>query len=226
MAQADDRPFLVELGARSRSRRSAPRAGFASWYEIFPRSMSDDPNAARHLPRRYPPPAAHPRHGLRRALFPADPPDRAHSARAATTRSRRRRTIPAALRDRLRGGRARGDPSRARHAGGFPAPAPGSGAEHGIEIALDFAIQCSPDHPWLKQHPEWFDWRPDGTHPLRREPAEEIPGHRQRRLLRQGRDPGPVGRAVRRRAVLGRAGRAAVPRRQPAHQAASRSGNG
>ena len=35
--------------------------------------------------------------------------------------------------------------------------------EHGLEIALDFAIQCSPDHPWVKQHPEWFDWRPDGT---------------------------------------------------------------
>jgi len=36
-------------------------------------------------------------------------------------------------------------------------------AEHGLEIALDFAIQCSPDHPWIKEHPEWFDWRPDGT---------------------------------------------------------------
>jgi starch synthase (maltosyl-transferring) len=34
---------------------------------------------------------------------------------------------------------------------------------HGLEIALDFAIQCSPDHPWIKQHPGWFDWRPDGT---------------------------------------------------------------
>ena len=33
----------------------------------------------------------------------------------------------------------------------------------GLEIALDFAIQCSPDHPWLKQHPEWFNRRPDGT---------------------------------------------------------------
>ena len=32
-----------------------------------------------------------------------------------------------------------------------------------IEIALDFAIQCSPDHPWLKEHPEWFNRRPDGT---------------------------------------------------------------
>ncbi|HUZ16027.1 MAG TPA: alpha-1,4-glucan--maltose-1-phosphate maltosyltransferase [Gaiellaceae bacterium] len=33
----------------------------------------------------------------------------------------------------------------------------------GIEIALDFAIQCSPDHPWLREHPEWFFRRPDGT---------------------------------------------------------------
>jgi starch synthase (maltosyl-transferring) len=36
-------------------------------------------------------------------------------------------------------------------------------AVHGIEIALDFAINCSPDHPWLKEHPEWFHRRPDGT---------------------------------------------------------------
>ena len=35
--------------------------------------------------------------------------------------------------------------------------------EAGLDIAIDFAIQCSPDHPWIKQHPEWFDWRPDGT---------------------------------------------------------------
>jgi starch synthase (maltosyl-transferring) len=34
---------------------------------------------------------------------------------------------------------------------------------HGMEVALDFAIQCAPDHPWVKQHPEWFQWRPDGT---------------------------------------------------------------
>ena len=33
----------------------------------------------------------------------------------------------------------------------------------GVELALDFAIQCSPDHPWLAEHPEWFYRRPDGT---------------------------------------------------------------
>jgi starch synthase (maltosyl-transferring) len=32
-----------------------------------------------------------------------------------------------------------------------------------MEVALDFAVQCSPDHPWLKQHPEWFKRRPDGS---------------------------------------------------------------
>ncbi|PKP12241.1 MAG: alpha-1,4-glucan--maltose-1-phosphate maltosyltransferase [Bacteroidetes bacterium HGW-Bacteroidetes-3] len=33
----------------------------------------------------------------------------------------------------------------------------------GIEIAMDYAIQCAPDHPWVKEHPQWFKWRPDGT---------------------------------------------------------------
>jgi starch synthase (maltosyl-transferring) len=35
--------------------------------------------------------------------------------------------------------------------------------ERGIEVCLDLAINCSPDHPWLKEHPEWFFRRPDGT---------------------------------------------------------------
>jgi starch synthase (maltosyl-transferring) len=36
-------------------------------------------------------------------------------------------------------------------------------AERGMEIALDIAFQCSPDHPWATEHPEWFRQRPDGT---------------------------------------------------------------
>jgi starch synthase (maltosyl-transferring) len=35
--------------------------------------------------------------------------------------------------------------------------------EHGIGVCLDLAVNCSPDHPWLKEHPEWFFRRPDGT---------------------------------------------------------------
>jgi starch synthase (maltosyl-transferring) len=34
---------------------------------------------------------------------------------------------------------------------------------HGLEVALDIAFQCSPDHPYVKEHPQWFRWRPDGT---------------------------------------------------------------
>jgi len=33
----------------------------------------------------------------------------------------------------------------------------------GMEVALDYALQCSPDHPWVKTHPEWFSHRPDGS---------------------------------------------------------------
>ncbi|MGH9175792.1 MAG: maltotransferase domain-containing protein, partial [Vicinamibacterales bacterium] len=39
----------------------------------------------------------------------------------------------------------------------------GAVAARGMEIALDLAIQCSPDHPWAAEHPEWFYRRPDGT---------------------------------------------------------------
>ena len=35
--------------------------------------------------------------------------------------------------------------------------------DNGLEIAMDFALQAAPDHPWVKEHPEWFKWRPDGT---------------------------------------------------------------
>jgi len=36
-------------------------------------------------------------------------------------------------------------------------------AARGMEVALDLAVQCAPDHPWVEQHPEWFEFRDDGT---------------------------------------------------------------
>ncbi|MFF4965371.1 alpha-1,4-glucan--maltose-1-phosphate maltosyltransferase [Streptomyces sp. NPDC001037] len=39
----------------------------------------------------------------------------------------------------------------------------GRARELGLEVALDFALQCSPDHPWVHKYPEWFHHRPDGT---------------------------------------------------------------
>ncbi|MGJ8745325.1 alpha-1,4-glucan--maltose-1-phosphate maltosyltransferase [Polaribacter sp.] len=35
--------------------------------------------------------------------------------------------------------------------------------ELGIEVAMDYALQAAPDHPWVNEHPDWFKWRPDGT---------------------------------------------------------------
>ena len=39
----------------------------------------------------------------------------------------------------------------------------GQAAKNGLEVAIDLALQCSPDHPWVTEHPEWFTHRPDGT---------------------------------------------------------------
>ena len=39
----------------------------------------------------------------------------------------------------------------------------GQAAKNGLEVAIDLALQCSPDHPWVTEHPEWFTQRPDGT---------------------------------------------------------------
>ncbi|MCR5980546.1 DUF3416 domain-containing protein [Gordonia jinghuaiqii] len=39
----------------------------------------------------------------------------------------------------------------------------GRAAELGLEVALDLALQCAPDHPWATEHPEWFTIQPDGT---------------------------------------------------------------
>jgi starch synthase (maltosyl-transferring) len=35
--------------------------------------------------------------------------------------------------------------------------------KQGIEVAMDYALQAAPDHPWVTEHPDWFKWRPDGT---------------------------------------------------------------
>ncbi|SFW32429.1 alpha-1,4-glucan:maltose-1-phosphate maltosyltransferase [Pseudomonas sp. NFACC19-2] len=137
-------------------------AEFASWYELFPRSLGDE---QRHgsfadVHARIP--------EIARMSFdvlyfpPIHPIGRAH--RKGPNNS-------------LKAGP--GDPGSpyaiGSEEGGHDAVHPQLGSledfrqlvrvarEHGLEVALDFAVQCSPDHPWLKQHPGWFSWRPDGS---------------------------------------------------------------
>ena len=138
-------------------------AAFAAWYEIFPRSMSDDPQ----------------RHGTFRDVIAKLPYVQAMGFDVLyfppihpigrTNRKGRNNSLKA----------FEGDPGSpyaiGAAEGGHDALHPELGsfddfralieaaAAHGLEIAIDFAIQCSPDHPWIKAHPEWFEWRPDGT---------------------------------------------------------------
>lgn len=131
-------------------------AGFSAWYELFPRSYGGFVGAAAQLPRIaelgfdvvYLPPI-HPigvthRKGKNNSLV-AEPDDVGS---------------PWAI---------------GNDHGGHDAIEPSLGTlddfdafvktarDLGIEISLDYALQCSPDHPWVKQHPDWFHVRPDGS---------------------------------------------------------------
>jgi len=162
MRAGDLREFLVESEPIIvDAERIAAR--FANWYEVFPRSQSGDPD--RHgtfldtiaqLPRI----AAM---GFDVLYFPPIHPI------GRVNRKGKNNTLSPAETDP-------GSPyAIGNEDGGHDAIHPELGTfedfqalrraagEHGIEIALDFAIQCAPDHPWLKQHKEWFDWRPDGS---------------------------------------------------------------
>jgi starch synthase (maltosyl-transferring) len=138
-------------------------AEFASWYELFPRSQSGDPH--RHgtfddVVRRLP---AIREMGFDVVYFPPIHPI------GKTNRKGRNNALKAGPDDP-------GSPYAIGSAkGGHDSIHPSLGTfedfqallsearKLDLEIALDFAIQASPDHPWLKQHPEWFSWRPDGT---------------------------------------------------------------
>jgi starch synthase (maltosyl-transferring) len=140
-----------------------PAARFAAWYEIFPRSQGTDPTRSatfREAERRLPDIAAM---GFDTLYMPPIHPI------GLTKRKGPNNSLVAAPNDP-------GSPyAIGSPAGGHEAVAPELGTvddflhfqqaarEHGLELALDFAIQVSPDHPWVAEHPDWFYHRPDGT---------------------------------------------------------------
>ena len=94
----------------------------------------------------------------------------------------------------------------------------GEARKHGIEIALDIAFQCSPDHPYVREHPEWFRHRPDGTFSTPRTHPRNI--RTSIHSISRARDWRELWEELQGRLrVLGRPGRAHLSRRQPAHQA-------
>ncbi len=138
-------------------------AGFAAWYELFPRSQGTTPGVHgtfKDTERRIPEIAAM---GFDVLYLPPIHPI------GETHRKGRNNRVEAQPGDV-------GSPwAIGSKDGGHTAIHPQLGtmedfhdlvqtaADFGIEVALDFALQCSPDHPWVREHPEWFFIRPDGT---------------------------------------------------------------
>lgn len=133
-----------------------PQAEFASWYELFPRSLGTFNDVVAHLPRVRD-------MGFNVLYFPPIHPI------GTTNRKGRNNALKAAPGDPgspYAIGASDGGHDAIHSALGTPEDfrrLVAAAREHGLEIALDFAIQCSPDHPWLKQHPEWFRHRADGS---------------------------------------------------------------
>ncbi len=171
-------------------------------------------------------PALRRRAGLRRALPAADPPDRARPAQGQEQRPRRPRPTTSAAPGRSAPPRAatrRSIPNSARWT--TSAAWSRRRASTALEIALDIAFQCAPDHPYVKEHPKLVPLAPRRQRAVRRESAEEIPGHlpvrfRDRGLARA------VGRAEERVRLLDRRRRARSSASTTRTPSPSPSGNG
>jgi len=151
-----DRSEVTQLGRPLEVEIDRELARFGAWYELFPRSWGGFQGVEKILPDL----AAL---GFDVVYLPPIHPI------GETNRKGRNNALQAAP----------GDPGSpwaiGGKAGGHTAVEPTLGTirdfdrlvararECGLEIALDFAIQMSPDHPWLREHPEWFHRRPDGT---------------------------------------------------------------
>src|SRR5438270_2788249 len=132
------------------------RASVGAWYELFPRSYGGLKGAAERL-------AAVADMGFDVVYLPPIHPI-GHTARKGPDN-----TLDAGPDDvgspwaigSPDGGHTSVDPSLGTIAD-FDAFV-GSAERLGLEVALDYALQCSPDHPWVTEHPEWFHHRPDGS---------------------------------------------------------------
>jgi starch synthase (maltosyl-transferring) len=163
MERYPDRRFAVTYPLELPVLVDRERAAYGAWYEMFPRSASPDPGrhgTFKDVEARLPYVAGMGFDVL--YLSPIHPIGRSHR--------KGRNNTPHGAKDDPGSPWAIGGPE-----GGHTAIHPELGTmedfehlaaatrDHGMEIALDLAYQCSPDHPWVREHPEWFSHRPDGT---------------------------------------------------------------
>ena len=166
---------------RTRSGSTGERALYGAWYEFFPRSRGRASTRPPSPARSAPPPSGcrrSPRWASTSSTCRRSTRSARSTARAPTTPSTpgpRRPGQPVG--HRLRRGRPRRRPPRPRHPRRLRRLRRARPRELGMEVALDFALQCSPDHPWVNGAPGVVH-HPRRRHDrLRREPAEEVPGH-------------------------------------------------
>jgi starch synthase (maltosyl-transferring) len=163
MARYPDRRFATTYAKELSVVVDVERARFSTWYEMFPRSWATEPgrhgtfkDCEAHLPYianmgfdvLYLPPI-HPigrTHRKGKNNVTAVQPDDVGSPWAIGTAEGGHQAIHPEL-------GSLEDFCHLVH----------TARQHGIEVALDIAFQCSPDHPYVTEHPAWFRWRPDGT---------------------------------------------------------------
>jgi starch synthase (maltosyl-transferring) len=155
-AEAGDRSEQVVSAQTLEVLVDSKRAAYGAWYELFPRSWGGFAGVEKLLPE-------FAKLGFDVLYLPPVHPIGAAHRKGRNNSATARRSDP-------------GSPwAIGGEAGGHSALHPELGSakdfarltararDLGIDIALDFAIQASPDHPWLREHPDWFHRRPDGT---------------------------------------------------------------
>ena len=195
------------------------RARHGAWYELFPRSAS--PNPERHGTLRdvaalvpdiaelgfdvlYLPP-----------IHPIGRTSRKGANNAATAGPDDPRE---SVGDRIGGRRPHRDPSRARDASTTSNISIAELKRHDMELALDLAFQCSPDHPWVREHPEWFRHRADGSIRFAENPPKKYEDIYPFDFETKDRE-GALERACATWSCSGSRRGADLPRGQPAHEA-------
>lgn len=163
MRKYPDRKYAVTYGRELAVRVDRGKALFSAWYELFPRSCAREPDrhgtfqdCERLLPE------------IARLGFDTLYLSPVHPI-GNTNRKGKNNTLEVGSDDV-------GSPwAIGSEEGGHTAIHPQLGRmedferlisrarDCGMEIAMDLAFQCSPDHPYVKAHPQWFRWRPDGT---------------------------------------------------------------
>ena len=161
-----ERMFVTRYPCELAIEVDPPRAAFSAWYELFPRSFGGFRGVEAELPRIA-------RMGFDVLYLPPIHP-------IGTTSRRGRNNVAAPQAGDAGSPWAIGAPEGGHTAVHADLGTPddfrrlvAAAKSRGIDVALDIAFQASPDHPFVRQHPEWFQRRPDGTIQYAENPPKE-----------------------------------------------------